>query len=214
MTFLKKMIPLCFLPFLGGCFSLLPKPADPPRIYTLTPKSTFPTDLTNIQGLIIVEQPHAGADIETEKITVHLTPHKVDYYKQAKWIERAHKMMQNLIVESFENSRKVTAIASDAAKLRSDYLLMTELKEFQAEIYHNPNETRVHVGLNAKLIKMPERKLVTSQNFDRILIAPSIKMDDIVSTFDAATGKILKKLVVWTINSIQNHKKTNHDIVK
>ncbi|MDP3532751.1 MAG: ABC-type transport auxiliary lipoprotein family protein [Alphaproteobacteria bacterium] len=201
--FLKKIIPLCLLPFLSGCFSLFPKPAAPPRIYTLTPKSTFPADLPNVQGLIIVERPHVGADIETEKITVHLTPHKVDYYKQAKWIERAHKMMQNLIVESFENSRKITAIASDAAKLRSDYLLMTELKEFQAESYHNPQETRVHVALNAKLIKMPERKLVTSQNFDQVLVAPSLKMDEIVSTFDKAAGKILKKLVIWTVNSIQ-----------
>jgi cholesterol transport system auxiliary component len=200
--FLKKIIPLCLVPFLSGCFSLFPKPADPPRIYTLTPKSTFPADLPNIQGLIIVEQPHVGADIETEKITVHLTPHKVDYYKQAKWIERAHKMMQNLIVESFENSRRITAIASDAAKLRSDYLLMTELKEFQAENYHKLNEAHVHVALNAKLIKMPERKLVTSQNFDQVLISPSLKMDEIVSTFDQATGKILKKLVIWTVNSI------------
>lgn len=198
-----KKIAVFFIPLiLSGCFSLLPKPADPPRIYTLTPKSTFPKDLPELQGLIIIEQPHAGADIETEKITTHLTPHKVDYYNLARWTERAHKMIQTLMVESFENSRKLTAIASDAAKLRSDYLLMTELKEFQTEAYHDPKNIHVHVAINAKLIKMPERKLITSQNFDRTLISPSTKMDDIVATFDKATGKILKKLVIWTIHSI------------
>lgn len=191
---------------LSGCFSIFPKPADPPRLYTLTSKSSFAKELPQVKGLIIIERPHVGADIETEKITVHLTPHKVDYYKQARWIERGHKMMQDLMVESFENSKKITAIASDSGKLRADYLLMSELKEFQAESYGSPETPKVHVALNAKLIKMPERKLITSQNFDRILVSPSKKMDDIVSTFDKATSNVLKKLVNWTIQSIADYK--------
>ena len=206
-----KFLSCLLLPiFLSGCFSLLPKPADPPRLYTLTPKSEFSKDLPQHSGLLIIEQPHAGADIDTDKIATHLSAHKVDYYNQAKWTDRSHKMMQNLMVESFENSRKITAIASDAGKLRADYILMSELKEFQTESYHGKDELHVHVGMNVKLIKMPERKLVTSQRFDRILMSPSFKMDDIVATFDEATGKILKKIVVWTVRSIHTEKAQAH----
>lgn len=189
--------------FLSGCITLFPKPEDPPRIYTLTPEIISSTRLPKVGGLLAVERPNAGADLDTEKIAIHLTPQKVDYYNRAKWIESAPKMIQDVIVESFDKTEKITAFSTNFANLRSDYILLIDLQEFQAEPYHCHDKTLIHTGLNAKLIKMPERKLIASQNFHQKLDAGDNKMDTLVSCFDLATGNVINRLVEWVLHAIQ-----------
>lgn len=200
---LKLISLLLTTSLLSGCFSLFPTPSNPPRVYTLTPEKISTYGLPKVDGLLMIELPRAGADLDTEKITVHLTPHKVDTYNEARWIERAPKMLQNILVESFDMTRKITAVGADTANLRSDYLLLTELKEFQCEPYHCKGTTHVHVGINAKLIKMPQRKLIASNNFDQRLDAPDNKMDTLVSRFDLATGNLVHMLIEWALNAIE-----------
>lgn len=188
---------------LSGCFSLFPKPEDPPRLYTLTPKTLSGEHLPHIGGLLAVERPNAGADLDTDNITIHVTPQKVDIYNQAKWIENAPKMFQNVVVESFDKTGKITAFSGDVANLRSDFLLLIDLQEFQAEPYHCVGKTHIHVGMNVKLVKMPERQLLGSQNFHHILDAEDNKMDTLVSCFDIASGNVINRLIEWVLNEIQ-----------
>ena len=56
-----------------------------------------------------------------------------------------------------------------------------------------------HVGLNAKLVKMPERVIIGSEKFDSVVEAEADRLDDIVAAFDTALGKVLKRLVEWTL---------------
>jgi cholesterol transport system auxiliary component len=122
-------------------------------------------------------------------------------------------MIQTLIIESFENSRKIVSVGRNSAGLRSDFVLQTSLREFQAE-YSNPALTKkamkksenksaagptVRVSINAKLVKMPERTIIASRTFDHAVIANSNGMEEIVAAFDDALGKALKRIVQWTL---------------
>lgn len=199
-----RILCLLLIPFmLSGCITLFPTPDAPPRIYTLTPKTMAAKRLPKVGGLLAVERPNAGADLDTDKITIHLTPQKVDSYNRAKWIEAAPKMFQDVIVESFDKTGKITAFSSDVANLRSDYVLLLDMQEFQAEPYHCKGKTHIHVGINAKLIKMPERKLIGSNNFNQILDSDDNKMDTLVSCFDLATGNVINMLIEWVLTAIQ-----------
>jgi cholesterol transport system auxiliary component len=198
---MNKISALLLMLLLSGCVSLFPKPAPPPQTFSLTPKNIFPKTLDKSPSLLTVERPHANAGIDTDKISVLLSPYKVDYYTGARWVDRSTKMIKTLIVESFENSNKITAIAADAANLRSDYMLLPEIREFQAETFHDEG-TMIHIGVAVKLIKMPERRLVVSEYFDRIDLVPHDSLDNVVQTFDESLGKILKRMVIWTISSI------------
>mgnify|MGYP003345153382 CR=1 FL=1 len=42
--------------------------------------------------------------------------------------------MQTLIIESLENSGKIVAVGRESVGLRADYILQSDLREFQAEL--------------------------------------------------------------------------------
>jgi cholesterol transport system auxiliary component len=107
-------------------------------------------------------------------------------------------MVQTLLVESFENTGRIVAVARKSTDLRADYVLKTDLREFQAE-YSGEGPPIVFVRLNAKLIKMPQRTIIASFKSERRVQAASTSLIDIIQSFDQALGKALKSIVEWAL---------------
>lgn len=194
---------LCALPpalLLAGCTRLLPGSGPPPSLYQLSPKSTFSERLPRVDWQLTVEVPFASTALNTARIAIQQSPTQIDYYARASWTDRAPLMVQTLMVESFENSRRIVGIGRDAIGLRSDFVLKTELREFQVEAYH-PDSGQVHVSLDAKLVKMPERTIVAAAEFMEMAAADVDDLNTVIPAFDQALGGLLKRLVEWTLIS-------------
>tara|TARA_B100000686_G_C16576151_1_gene855612 strand:- start:4 stop:633 length:630 start_codon:yes stop_codon:yes gene_type:complete len=184
---------------LGGCTSFITQAVDnPPALYRLTPKSTFGDGIYPVAWQLVVDQPYAEAAINSQRIALMYTPIQVDYYANANWTDRAPDMIQGLIVESFENSNMISSVGRQSAGLRSDFVLLPEVREFQAE-YFESEPPIAHVRVNVKLIKMPDRAIVDNASFEAEIQAAANNMDAIVNAFDEALGKVLKGLVRWTL---------------
>ena len=115
------------------------------------------------------------------------------------WTDVAPRLVQTLIVESFENTSKIVAVGRESVGLRSDYVLKTELREFQAE--HIGGSTVAHVRLIAKLVKMPQRTIIAWTSEEHTIPASGESMEAIVKAFDQALGKALKRIVEWTLKT-------------
>jgi len=199
---------------MGACTSIIPgADRDPPKLYDLSPKSTFAKNLPRARWQLVVEPPIAAAGLSSARIALKRHLLRLEYYAQAAWTDTTPTMIQTLIIESFENSKKIVSVGRTSAGLRSDYVLQTSLREFQAE-YSNKRLTEkamkksenksaagptVRVSINAKLVKMPERTIIASRTFDHVVIANSNGMEEIVAAFDDALGKALKRIVQWTL---------------
>ena len=187
-----------------GCGLELPGSGDPSQLYVLTPKSTFPDDLISVDWQLLVEKTTSSAGLDTPRIAVAYSAIELDYFARSNWTDRAPQMVQRLIVESFENSERIVGVGSDAIGLRSDFLLKTELREFQAE-YPDKKDggeeglPQVRVRLNAKLVKMPQRVIVASKTFEKVVPAEENSMKGIVTAFDDALGRAIKYVVIWTL---------------
>ena len=173
---------------------------DPPQLYVLTPKSTYPKNLPRVDWQLTIEVPVAEAGLNNARIALRQSPISLEYYARANWIDTAPIMVQTLLVESFENSGKIVSVGRQSVTLRPDFSLLTELREFQAEYFESglPN---VRVRLNAKLVKMPQRTIVGARTFESVERAKGTDLPSVVGTFDVALGKVLKRLVVWTLNT-------------
>lgn len=209
---LHRAIAVFALFFVGACSIDLPGSAPPPRLYVLTPKSTFPDNLPAVNWQLLIEIPHSPAGINTQRIVLRDNPIELKYFDLANWTDLAPKMVQTLMVESFENSGKIVAVGREAIGLRADFLLKTELREFQAEyanavpgagqaIDEDAAPPIIRVRINAKLIKMPRRSIEASQTFERTVVAKSNTMSDILVAFDDGLGRVLKAIVVWSLNN-------------
>ena len=184
----------------GACSNVLPGVGPPPRLFRLSPKSTFPKGLPTVDWQLVIEQPLAPTGLATTRIALHRAAIELEYYARANWTDLAPAMVQTLVVESFENSDRIVAVGREALGLRADYVLKLELREFQSEYTEGAIPT-AHVRLNAKLVKMPQRMIVGSKSFEARVGASADRIEDIVAAFDDALGKALKNLVVWTLQT-------------
>ena len=188
---------------LAGCSAteLLPQAENRPDLYILTPKSTFEVDLPTVRWQLAVDLPVASAGIDSGRIALMHTPVQLDYYARANWIDRAPAMVQNLIIETYENTDRIVGVGRVSVNLRADYVLVTELREFQVE-YFDGGQPNVHVQINAKLVKFPERVIVGNMTSEREMTAETDTMTAIIPAFDEALGKVLRDIVIWSLGTM------------
>jgi len=177
----------------------LPGGGEPPQLYTLTPKSTFEPSLPRVDWQLVIERPVASAGINTQRIAVQRSPVTLDYFARASWTDQAPALVQTLLIESFENSGKIRAVTRESSQLRADYILQTELREFQAEYDKLGQPPQVHVRLNGKLIRMPDRTIIANLTADRVGRAEKPDMENIILAFDETLGKVMKQIVEWAL---------------
>jgi cholesterol transport system auxiliary component len=186
-----------------SCTSGLLGGSAPPRIYVLSPKSTFAANLPMVMRQLLVEQPETSAEFDTARIALSNAPMTLDYFADAAWPDRAPAMVQRLLIESFEQSGKISAVSRDIAALRADYLLLSDLRRFVA-IYAGANgPPTVHVRILVRLVKMPDRNIIGQQSGERRIAAPQNDLPSIVATFDDALGGVMKDLVEWTLRRMR-----------
>lgn len=198
------------LALVAGCGVQLPGTGERAQLYVLTPKSTYPADLPKVDWQLLVEKTVSPAGLDTPRIAVAYSPIELDYFARSNWTDRAPEMVLRLLVESFENSGKIIAVGRDSVGLRSNLVLKTELREFQAEYERGTASSqngasgsgkapKIRVRIAAKLVKMPQRVIVASATFEHVVPAERNNMEAIVGAFDEALGKVLKHIVVWTL---------------
>ena len=187
---------LAVLGFMPGCSFLPSGPA--PNMYILSPKSTFSDKLPTISSQLVIAQPTTGRALNTDRIAMNPTPDQFKYYEGARWTSMAPLMIQTLLVESFENTGSIEAVGRQAISLRPDFLLVSELREFQAQESTNSGEPPlILVRMSVKLISQPRAKIVDSDIFSAEFKAKGRDMTAIVHAFDDALGRVLKKTVTW-----------------
>jgi cholesterol transport system auxiliary component len=183
---------------LSGCGSLVPGQGPPADLYRIQPKPQFPADMPKVDWQLQVPVPVAPASIDTARIALLHNPLRVEYYAKVNWVDRAPVMVQAAIIEGFEGSERILSISRDVADARADYILTTELRDFQAEYFLGP-QPQIHAGLIAKLISTRRRSVVATKRFDGLGNAAADRIDDVVGAFADAVAKVLGDLVPWTL---------------
>lgn len=187
---------------LGGCAAALELASgEPPRLYELTPKSTFADGLPTVDARLSVEVPTATAGLNVARIALRPTPTTLEYYARANWVDVVPVMVQNLLLESLDNAGKLDVIGRGVVGVRADYALLTHVREFQAE-YDEDGVPVVRVRLQARLVRLPRRTSVASTSEEFVVPAGATSMPAIVRAFDEAFGKATKRLVEWTVRAV------------
>jgi len=184
---------------LSGC-ELINAASEPQDLYTVTPKSTFDPSLPAVYWQLAVEVPSASANINTGRIAIAMTPTSSDYYAKAAWTDRAPLMVQTRIVDSFENTRKIVAVARESIGIRANYVLQSDLRNFEAMYYYGKPPI-IRVRIIAKLVRMPDRQIIGVGSFERCVRAREDSVPKVVQAFDQALGSVIKRLVAWTLRT-------------
>jgi cholesterol transport system auxiliary component len=187
---------------IAGC-GILPEVSKPVKLFTLTPKSTFPEDLPSVDWQLVVETPTAPAGIDTARIALQRSAYTLEYFADSGWTDRAPEMVQTLLVNSFESTGKIVGVGMESIGIRPDYLLKTDLREFQAVYPEGSDVPYVHVRTSCLLVRMPDRRIVAAISPEERVDARGPNFTDIIDAYDEALGKVLRDIVVFTLTKGQ-----------
>ena len=196
---IQRLAALAAALLLGAC-ELIKAAEEPTDLYTITPKSTFDQDMPAVFWQLAVEVPGASANLSTSRIAISQSPTSSDYFSKTAWTDRAPLMVQTRIVDSFENSHKIVAVARESIGLRANYVLQSDLRNFEAMYFYGPQPI-AHVRIVAKLVRMPDRQIIAVGSFERCVRARADKVPKVVEAFDQALGSVMKRLVAWTLKA-------------
>lgn len=184
-----------------------PKPVA--TYYDLTAPKAFPPPEKPSKAQLVVADPTALVALDTQRIIVAPGAGEAPPVDTAQWSDAIPKMVQARIVQSFENSKYVGAVAAPMEGLAADYQLVLDIRSFGilpgpaappgggasgSAAARSPVAT---VELSAKLVDDGGR-IVGSRTFSATTPAPDTHAAAAAAAIDAAFGKAATDLVVWT----------------
>jgi cholesterol transport system auxiliary component len=186
---------------LAGCGGAdLLGPGKAPQLYRLNP-SFGPVDGPVVDWALDVTPPQAVDSLDTPRIALFNPPARMDYYANASWPDQLPQLVQNALVQAFEQSGKIASAAPDQAGLRSDYMLLTEIRDFNA-VYDTPDAApKVKVRIMAKLVQTHARNIVQVQEFSQEAATGANSVDNVVIAASQALTTVLKQIVEWTLKA-------------
>lgn len=166
--------------------------------YDLNAPRQFPPADKPGKAQLVVPEPSATLMFDTQKILVQ--PPGIDHpsFTGAVWSDSLPKMMQQKIIQSFDNSRYVGAVARPMEGLNADYQLLIEIRNFQ--IVLSP-EKSADVEFAAKIVD-DKGRIINTQIFRSTVPADVKDAPTAVAAFDQAFAKTLTELVTWAAKAI------------
>ena len=173
----------------------------PPQLYTLTPVKDFPPNLPRTTAQLLVEAPSAPGGLDSERIALMKSAVSLDYFASVAWTDRAPKMVQDLLVESFENTGKIAAIDRESLALRADFVLEPDLRDFTA-IYTGADPPVVRVRMGLKLVRLPDKQIVAQHTASADAHATQNSVAGVVEAFNTAIHQVISDAVAWTLTAM------------
>jgi cholesterol transport system auxiliary component len=186
---------------LSGCGSiqLIPPPIQP-QLYVLRPPITPPMGAP-VQWRLAVGPPDAPASLDTTRIALSRSATTMDYFANAAWNDRVPLLVQRLLIQTCEASKRIVAVDRDTAGTEIDYLLQTEIRNFEARYETPEGAPQIVVSIQAKLTRMPQREIIDNLNVTQQSQAAANNLDSIILAFDTASGAAIAQIAAWTLNA-------------
>jgi cholesterol transport system auxiliary component len=187
---------------LTGCASVLGL-GQAPHLYrvTPTPTSTYQATLAHSAVQLLVDVPSAPAGLDTSQIALSRSAVSIDYFADSAWTDRVPLLVQTALLESFENSKAITAIDRESVGLRADLILRTDIRHFEAVYDSRDGPPEVWIAISARLVEPSGRDVVAHASFESRKQAQESDIPQIVLAFDEVLGAVMEDIVVWTVRN-------------
>jgi phospholipid/cholesterol/gamma-HCH transport system substrate-binding protein len=171
-----------------------------PKYYDLTPPRSFPPSHKAAKSQLVVLEPTAVVALDTQRIIIDMGKGAAAGTDNTQWSDTIPKLLQTRIVQSFENSNYLGAVAQPIKGLAADYQLAIDVRSFQ--VSNEPDTGQVaHVAFGAKILG-DKGHIIGSRTFDALVAARDLDVAAAAVAIDKAFAKAVTDLVVWTAGII------------
>jgi cholesterol transport system auxiliary component len=185
---------------LGACSNIIGPPAASP-LYMLKPAPVATRSGPPVRWQLTVELPEATDSYDTTRIVLMQPNGQMDYYADATWQDRLPYVVQGTLIEAFESSGRMQGVGRDTEGLKSDYLLVTDIRAFEARYAAPDAPPTVSVRIVAKLIAARTRTIVRATDAHGEAQAAQNNVASVVAAFNQALSAVQTQIVDAVLNA-------------
>jgi ABC-type uncharacterized transport system, auxiliary component len=146
---------------------------------------------------ILVAEPLALKALDSERIVIRPTPSSIEYLANSQWSDRLPKIIQDKIVQAFENSGKVGGVGRPGEGLAIDYQIASAVRAFEIRAV---NGEQAVVEISAKILNDRNGTVVSDRIFKASAPVTGSGNAAYVRALDAAFEKVVAELVPWALS--------------
>jgi cholesterol transport system auxiliary component len=186
---------------LAACGSLIGPTNSAAQIYLLAPEFHALPDIAKVSWELSVARFDVPESLNSDRIPLR-RGNVMDYYADAVWADTSPQLLQTLLVEAFEKSGRIIAVAKDISAMHADYILQGEVRAFEAR-YDDPNGApTVVVDIMAKMLSMHDREIIAVHDARQETPASANSVAAAVAAFSTSTSAVLEDIVAWALKAI------------
>jgi phospholipid/cholesterol/gamma-HCH transport system substrate-binding protein len=163
-------------------------------VYDLAVPKTFPPVAKKPESPLIIAEPASLLMFETRKILVRPGGNEDPTFASAEWSDSTPKLVQQKIVQAFENSGLVVARPSE--NVTAENQLFLDLRKFQLSVSTAPS---AEVEFGAKIVSVNGR-LLGARVFEASVAVKAANASATVDALSEAFRECAIELVQWTAN--------------
>jgi cholesterol transport system auxiliary component len=148
---------------------------------------------------LLVPEPRAIGALDTEKIAVRPTAATLAYYPAVAWPDTAPKVLQAILLETFQNTGNVRAVGLPGQSLLINYQIVTEVRAFQAETFGGD---RAKVSVAVKILDDSNGRVVADRIFTARAPMAGDGPEDAAAALNVAVQQVALEVVSWTLTRI------------
>ena len=181
---------------LSGCVSVLPQAAPPKPRFHIAAADASDLVGASLKWSLVIDDPRATRVYDSVRIAVAAAPGRIEYLAGAEWADRAPRLFQTALTQTFEDAGRVIAVGDRSAIPVADYVLQTDMRQMELAVS----------GGNAAVVSVYARlsngkgKVYAAKKFDATVKAKSSNPNDVFNAFDAAFDEVITGIVGWTFD--------------
>jgi cholesterol transport system auxiliary component len=184
---------------LASCSDLIGPTQTARQLYPLQPTGGASTAGPKVDFSLAIATTTDSQHLDSARIALIQADGAIDYYANSEWTDHLPVLVQNALVEAFEESGRIDAVASDTAGFHADYYLEAEIRDFQAHYSVPDGIPTVRVRIEAKLAPTRGREIIADLNSVHEVTASANSVPEAVRAFDIALGQVYSEIVNWAL---------------
>jgi cholesterol transport system auxiliary component len=186
---------------LAGCSTLssIQSASTPLDTFELTPLPAGVVTTSRSRRQLEVALPTATGALSSDRILIKPTALQIASLPDARWVNETTELVQLLLVRSLANSDRFALVTSAGLGPPPDFVLMTDLRAFQAEVIND--QITVVISSTITLLRDTDDIVISSRRFTNSSFVTDTNAESLVAAFDQVMTRQLADVVAWIVRS-------------
>jgi cholesterol transport system auxiliary component len=173
-------------------------PQEPGTIYPIRP-AFAPGNGAKVGWALSILRPDMAGGLDSDRIVLHQADGTMDFFARASYPDRLGAIVQQTLLDGFEMSGRIDAVAPEQAALHADYNLVSEVKDFSAHYAQIDGIPSVTVSITAKMTTSHGRAIVASFSTVKTAGASGNSAGAVAQALQQALSTAVTEIVNWAL---------------